>query len=139
MVLQVQDKEYLMFLRIIQKKLCQSQVLNTLNRKKQRISILLLLLHRFSCIRLCETPQTAAHQVPPSLGFSRQEYWSGLPFPSPKHACMVSRFSHVRLCVTPWTAAHQAPLSTEFSRQEYWSGLPFPSPISTQSVEIARR
>jgi len=27
----------------------------------------------------------AAHQVPPSLGFSRQEYWSGFPFPSPMH------------------------------------------------------
>ena len=68
------------------------------------------------------------HQAPPSLGFSRQEYWSGLLFPSPMHACMLSRFSHVWLCATPWTAAHQAPLSTEFSRQEYWSGLPFPSP-----------
>ena len=31
----------------------------------------------------CATPQTAAHQAPPSLGFSRQEHWSGLPFPSP--------------------------------------------------------
>ena len=29
------------------------------------------------------TPQTSAHQAPPSLDFSRQEYWSGLPFPSP--------------------------------------------------------
>ena len=34
----------------------------------------------------CEMPQTAAHQAPLSLGFSRQEYWSGLPFPSPKDA-----------------------------------------------------
>ena len=31
------------------------------------------------------TPQTAAHQAPLSLGFSRQEHWSGLPFPSPVH------------------------------------------------------
>ena len=31
------------------------------------------------------TPWTAAHQAPPSLGFSRQEHWSGLPFPSPMH------------------------------------------------------
>ena len=53
-----------------------------------------------------------------------QEYWSGLPFPSPMHACMLSRFSRVRLCATPQMAAHQAPLSTGFSRQEYWSGLP---------------
>ena len=46
---------------------------------------LLLLLSRFSRVRLCATPQTAAHQAPPSLGFSRQEHWSGLPFPSPMH------------------------------------------------------
>ena len=44
-----------------------------------------LLLSRFSRVRLCETPQTAAHQASPSLGFSRQEHWSWLPFPSPKH------------------------------------------------------
>ena len=45
----------------------------------------LLLLSRFSRVRLCATPWTAAHQAPPSLGFSRQEHWSGLPFPSPMH------------------------------------------------------
>ena len=39
----------------------------------------------FSRVWLCETPWTAAHQAPPSLGFSRQEHWSGLPFPSPMH------------------------------------------------------
>ena len=44
-----------------------------------------LLLSRFSRVRLCATPWTAAHQAPPSLGFSRQEHWSGLPFPSPMH------------------------------------------------------
>ena len=47
--------------------------------------LLLLLLSRFSCVRLCATPETVAHQAPPSLGFSRQEHWSGLPFPSPMH------------------------------------------------------
>ena len=46
---------------------------------------ILLLLSRFSRVRLCATPQTAAHQAPPSLGVSRQELWSGLPFPSPMH------------------------------------------------------
>ena len=49
------------------------------------ISHLLLLLSRFSRVRLCATPQMAAHQAPPSLGFSRQEHWSGLPFPSSIH------------------------------------------------------
>ena len=42
--------------------------------------LLLLLLSHFSRIRLCAT-----HQAPRSLGFSRQEYWSGLPFPSTMH------------------------------------------------------
>ena len=78
------------------------------------------------------SPQAAACQAPLSLGFSRQEYWNGLPFPSPMHACTLSRFSHVWHCVILWTAALQAPLSTGFSRQENWSGLPFPSPIPLQ-------
>ena len=42
--------------------------------------LLLLLLSRFSRVRLCVTPEAAAPQAPPSLGFSRQEHWSGLPF-----------------------------------------------------------
>ena len=46
---------------------------------------LLLLLSRFSRLRPCVTPEMAAHQAPPSLGLSRQEHWSGLPFPSPMH------------------------------------------------------
>ena len=45
--------------------------------------LLLLLLSRFSRVRLCATPQTVAHQAPLSLGLSRQEHRSGLPFPSP--------------------------------------------------------
>ena len=60
----------------------------------------ILLLSHFSRA----TPQTAAHQVPPSLGFSRQEHWSGLPFPSPMHESDKWKSSHVsrvRLCATP--------------------------------------
>ena len=45
--------------------------------------MLLLLLSRFSRVRLPATLWTAAHQAPPSMGFSRQEYWSGVPLPSP--------------------------------------------------------
>ena len=41
------------------------------------------MLSRFTCIRLLVTLWTVAPQAPLSLGFSRQEYWSGLPFPSP--------------------------------------------------------
>ena len=87
------------------------------------------------------------------MGFSKQEYWSGLPFPSPGDLpnpgielgssalqadsltpevpgseVEVKSLSRVRLFATPWTIAHQAPPSMEFSRQRYWGGLPFPSP-----------
>ena len=102
-----------------------------------------------SSVRLSVTPWTAACQVPLFLEFSRQEYWSGLPFPSPAEICkvtqskqcmnisyydcyfyaMLSHFSRVRLCVTPEMAAHQTPPSLGLSRQEPWSGLPFPSPM----------
>ena len=41
------------------------------------------MLSHFSRVRLCATLWTAAHQAPLPAGFSRQEYWSGLPFPSP--------------------------------------------------------
>ena len=58
----------------------------------------MLLLSRFSCVRLCATPETAAHQAPPSLGLSRQEHWSGLPFPSPMHE---SESEVALLCPTP--------------------------------------
>ena len=102
------------------------------------------------------TPWTVAYQAPLSMEFSRQGYWSGLPFPSagglpnpgvkpgspalqadsllselqgrPKPKVNVKSLSHVRLFVTPWTVAYQAPLPMGFSRQEYWGRLPFPSP-----------
>ena len=59
----------------------------------QNAWLLLLLLSRFRRIRLCVIPQTAAHQAPPSLGFSRQEYWSGLPFPSPSQKALLGSIS----------------------------------------------
>jgi len=49
----------------------------------QLLLLLLLLRRRFSRVRLCATPETAAHQAPSSMGFSRQEYWSGVTSPSP--------------------------------------------------------
>jgi len=56
-----------------------------MNNLLNHLLLLLLLLSHFSRVRLCATPEMAAHQAFPSLGFSRQEYWSGLPFPSPMH------------------------------------------------------
>ena len=49
------------------------------SRKSRNIGLLLLLSH-FSHVRLCATPEMAAHQASPSLGFSRQEHWSGCHF-----------------------------------------------------------
>ena len=49
------------------------------NAWKWKVKVKLL-----SRVRLFATPWTAAHQAPPSMGFSRQEYWSGVPLPSPR-------------------------------------------------------
>ena len=49
------------------------------NAWKWKVKVKLL-----SCVPLFTTPWTAAYQAPPSMGFSRQEYWSGVPLPSPK-------------------------------------------------------
>ena len=59
---------------------------------------MLLLLSRFSCVWLCATPQMAAHQAPSSLEFSRQEHWSGLPFPSPMHKSEKWKWSRSIVC-----------------------------------------
>ena len=59
---------------------------HTHTQRRARIPIRLLcaldMLSHFSCVRLRVTPWTIAHQALLSMGFSRQEYWSGLPFPS---------------------------------------------------------
>ena len=92
------------------------------------------------------------------MGFPRQEYWSGMPFPplgylpdpgiKPVSSTLAEKcftvelpgkplymwfadvqlLNHAWLLGTPWTVIHQAPLSMGFSRQEYWSGLLFPTP-----------
>ena len=102
--------------------------------------LLLLLLSHFSCVRLCATPYTAAHQAPPSLGFSRQEHWSGLPFPSPMHESEKWKWSHSVMSDLQWPHGLQpskAPPSMGFSRQEYWSGVPLPSPYPIKFVQRA--
>ena len=107
-----------------------------------------------SHVRLFATTWTVAYQAPSSVGFSRQEYWSALPFLSPgdlpnpgiepgsptlqadalpselpgKLKMKVKSLSRVRLFATPWTLAYQDSPSMGFSSQEYWSRLPFLSP-----------
>ena len=72
--------------------------------------LLLLLLSRFSRVRLCVTSETAAHQAPPSLGFSKQEHWSRLPFPSPVHESEVTQscptLSDPMDCSLPGSSVH---------------------------------
>ena len=106
------------------------------------------MLSRFSRVRLCGTLWTAAHQAPLTTRFSRQEYWSGLPFPNKQfHYPMFGRYNmKVKVLVTqscptlviPWTIAHPAPPSLGFSRQEHWSGLPFPSLMHESESEVAQ-
>ena len=88
------------------KDLTNGQVISWLLRLFLLLSNLLdnsmLLLSRFSLVGLCPTPQTAAHQAPPSLGFSRQEHWSGLPFPSPMHESEKSKWSRSVVSDPQW-------------------------------------
>ena len=101
------------------------------------------LVKSLSHVQLIATPWTTAYQAPPSMGFSRQEYWSGVLLPSPNNTYSMSLFwlyafthtcvlcSVARLCLTLWDPTDcipQAPLSMGFPRQEHWSRLPFPSP-----------
>ena len=74
------------------------------NPNPRNITLYTLQLSRFSHVRLCATPETgahqapqetAAHQAPPSLGFSRQEHWSGLPFPSLKSIVTATRIVRI--------------------------------------------
>ena len=85
-----------------------------------------------SCLTLCD-PTDRSPPGSTSLGLSRQEHWSGFPFPSPMHESgkwkvKVKSLSHIQLLATPWTAAYQASLSIGFSRQEYQSMVLSPSP-----------
>ena len=79
---------YVEHLRLTTPKILSSLSLLFINGNKNVCVCALLLLLLLSCFRrvqLCVTPQSEAHRAPWSLGFSRQEHWSGLPFPSPLH------------------------------------------------------
>ena len=95
-----------------------------------------LLLSHFSHVRLCATPQTAAHQAPPSLGFSRQEHWSGLPFPSSMHESEVAQ-SYPTLrdpmdCGLPGSSAH----GIFQARVLEWGAIAFSNYMAQKSLNI---
>ena len=83
-----------------------------------------------SYVQLCESPETAAHQAPPSLGFSRQEHWSGLPFPSLMNESESER-EVTQSCLTLSDPMDCSP--PDFSihgifQARVLSGVPLPSP-----------
>ena len=100
-----------------------------------------------SRVRLFLTPWTVAHQAPPLMGFSRQEYWNGVPLSSP---IALTRWTFVgkvksllfnmlsaaakslQSCPTLCDPIDGSPPGSPvpgIPRQEHWSGLPFPSPV----------
>ena len=89
-----------------------------------------------SRVWLLATPWTAVPQAPPSMGFSRQEYWSGVPLPSLQCLLDILKYFVFLLSLSvmcdslwlPWAVALEAPLLMELPKQEYWNGLPFPPP-----------
>ena len=60
-----------------------------------------------SRVRLFSTPWTAAYQAPPSMGFSRQEYWSGVPLPSPPCSVTRIKFCDPMDCSRPGSCVHR--------------------------------
>ena len=68
-----------------------------------------------SCVRLLATPWTAAYQAPPSMEFSRQEYWSGVPLPSPKGVGFLE-ISFIRLKVPSYICF----IECYFIMKGYW-------------------
>ena len=60
-----------------------------------------------SRVRLLVTPWTAAHQAPPSMGFSRQEYWSGVPLPSLWNYLWLNLFNSWVLILEKYLHSHK--------------------------------
>ena len=92
--------------------------------------MLLMLLSRFSRVRLCDPIDGSPPGSPvPGIFQTRTLEWVAISFSNAwKWKVKVKSLSHVRILATAWSAAHQAPPSMGFSRQEYWSGVPLPSP-----------
>ena len=103
-----------------------------------------------SRVQLLATPWTEAHQAPPSMGFSRQEYWSGLPLPSPNTLRDAKGlWSSLSVCLSvspglslqyfilqlPWCPRTLNDVSSILGVHQTPSVLPFPSPWPGNSLE----
>ena len=82
-----------------------------------------------SHVRLLATPWTAAHQAPPSMGFSRQEYWSGVPSPSP-----LCRVTYVLIHLKKKSVLHQGALDSCGSWEKAESQIHIPANIQIGSL-----
>ena len=69
--------------------------------------------------RLLATPWTAAYQAPPSMGFSRQEYWSGVPLPSPNGNVRTEKFNNQHEEASEWAQLQQGGQRKEFNDRKY--------------------
>jgi len=93
---------------ILQAKTLEWVAISFSNAWKWKVKVKLL-----SRVRLLATPWTTAYQAPPPMGFSRQEYWSGLPLPSPKYLLSI------RNCLALiWTPGEGNGTPLQYSRLE---------------------
>ena len=76
-----------------------------------------------SCVQLLATPWTAAHHAPPSMGFSRQEYWSGMPLPSPTNWCCYSSILMTSLLKRGYSCKDPVKTSIVKLFLEHWAVL----------------
>ena len=97
-----------------------------------------------SRVRLFATPRTAAYQAPPSMGSSRQEYWSGLPFPhyymSKRHCCCCV----TSVCPTLCDPIHSSPLGSSVpgilqARTLEWVAISFSNAWKWKKVKLLSR
>ena len=88
-----------------------------------------------SHVRFFLTPWTVAYQAPPSMGFSRQEYWSGLPFPSPSFLWMAIKLMGLFNAPLPVTGCSMAQqVKHRFWSQSLWFGIVALTPTSCMPI-----
>ena len=101
-------------------------IFKTRTLKKIKLKPYMWVWKSLSCVQLFATPWTVAYQAPLSMGFCRQEYWSGLPFPSPGE--LPNPGIEPRSPVLQADALPSEPPDyiVHGIRPEYWSGVAFP-------------
>ena len=122
---------------ILQARILEWVAISFSNSWKWKVKVKLL-----SPVRLLVTPCTAAYQAPPSMGFSRQEYWSGLPLPSPVAVAKSSQiFWEPTDCMQPSKLLSDKVLFQMWKkrRQRYKTGIWHFSQESNLSIKYCGR